>query len=141
MASLKDAVIAYVKEKYGASPENLWMRYPNYAIFRHADNGKWFALMMDVEKNKLGLPGNDVVDMDDFGSGYSSLNMLSTLPVDALKLDMQFIRTAIMDRKDTRLLEAMIQLAEAFEVPTIAEGVETAEQVFTLKAMGCDIRL
>ena len=77
--------------------------------------------------------------MDDFGSGYSSLNMLSTLPVDALKLDMQFIRTAFMDRKDTRLLEAMIQLAEAFEVPTIAEGVETAEQVFTLKAMGCDI--
>ena len=63
MASLKDAVIAYVKEKYGASPENLWMRYPNYAIFRHADNGKWFALMMDVEKNKLGLPGNDVVDI------------------------------------------------------------------------------
>ncbi len=37
LASLKDAVIAYVKEKYGASPENLWMRYPNYAIFRHAD--------------------------------------------------------------------------------------------------------
>ena len=63
LASLKDAVIAYVKEKYGASLENLWMRYPNYAIFRHADNGKWFALMMDVEKNKLGLPGNDVVDI------------------------------------------------------------------------------
>lgn len=79
------------------------------------------------------------VEMDDFGSGYSSLNMLSTLPVDALKLDMQFIRNAFKDRKDTRLLEAMIQLAEAFEVPTIAEGVETSEQVFTLKAMGCDI--
>lgn len=79
------------------------------------------------------------VEMDDFGSGYSSLNMLSTLPIDTLKLDMQFIRNAFKDRKDTRLLEAMIQLAEAFEVPTIAEGVETAEQAFTLKAMGCDI--
>ena len=63
LASLKDAVIAYVKEKYGASPENLWMRYPNYAIFRHGDNRKWFALMMAVEKSKLGLPGNDVVDI------------------------------------------------------------------------------
>ena len=63
MASLKEAVIAYVKEKYGASPENLWMRYPNYAIFRHGDNRTWFALMMDVEKSKLGLPGNDVVDI------------------------------------------------------------------------------
>ena len=63
MASLKDAVIAYVKEKYGASPENLWMRYPNYAIFRHADNGKWFAIIMRVQRAKLGLPGNDVVDI------------------------------------------------------------------------------
>ena len=77
--------------------------------------------------------------MDDFGSGYSSLNMLSTLPIDALKLDMHFIRNAFKERKDTRLLETMIQLAEALEVPTIAEGVETAEQAFTLKAMGCDI--
>ncbi|MBR6259774.1 MAG: EAL domain-containing protein [Oscillospiraceae bacterium] len=79
------------------------------------------------------------IEMDDFGSGYSSLNMLSTLPIDALKLDMYFIRNAFKERKDTRLLEAMIQLAESFEVPTIAEGVETAEQVFTLKSMGCDI--
>ena len=79
------------------------------------------------------------IEMDDFGSGYSSLNMLSTLPIDALKLDMQFIRNAFRERKDTRMLEAMIQLAESFEVPTIAEGVETAEQVFTLKSMGCDI--
>lgn len=79
------------------------------------------------------------IEMDDFGSGYSSLNMLSTLPIDALKLDMQFVRNAFKERKDTRLLETMIQLAEAFEVPTVAEGVETAEQAFTLKAMGCDI--
>ena len=79
------------------------------------------------------------IEMDDFGSGYSSLNMLSTLPIDALKLDMQFIRSAFKERKDTRLLEVMIQLADSFEVPTIAEGVETAEQAFTLKTMGCDI--
>lgn len=79
------------------------------------------------------------IEMDDFGSGYSSLNMLSTLPIDALKLDMQFIRNAFKESRDTRLLEAMIQLAAAFEVPTIAEGVETAEQVLTLKMMGCDI--
>ncbi len=63
MASLKEAIIAYVKEKYGASPENLWMRYPNYAVFRHEDNGKWFALMMDVEKSNLGLPGNGAADI------------------------------------------------------------------------------
>ena len=79
------------------------------------------------------------IEMDDFGSGYSSLNMISTLPIDALKLDMQFIRNAFKDRKDTRLLEMIIGLADSLAVPTIAEGVETAEQLFTLKAMGCAI--
>ena len=79
------------------------------------------------------------IEMDDFGSGYSSLSMLSSLPIDALKLDMQFIRNAFRQHKDTRLLEAMIRLAESFEVPTIAEGVETEEQLLALKAMGCDI--
>lgn len=79
------------------------------------------------------------IEMDDFGSGYSSLNMISELPIDALKLDMQFIRTAFRERKDTRLLEAVIQLAKTMELPTIAEGVETAEQLLALKGMGCDI--
>ena len=79
------------------------------------------------------------LEMDDFGSGYSSLSMLSSLPIDALKLDMQFIRNAFKQQKDTRLLEAMIQLAESFELLTIAEGVETAEQMLTLKDMGCDV--
>ena len=79
------------------------------------------------------------IEMDDFGSGYSSLSMLSYMPIDALKLDMQFVRNAFRQRKDTRLLEIMIKLADAFDVPTIAEGVETAEQVFTLRLMGCDI--
>lgn len=79
------------------------------------------------------------IEMDDFGSGYSSLSMLSSLPIDALKLDMQFIRSAFREQKDTRLLEAMIQLADRFDVPTIAEGVETEEQMITLKIMGCDV--
>lgn len=78
------------------------------------------------------------IEMDDFGTGYSSLNMFSALPIDMLKLDMQFVRNAFQERKDTRLLEAIIGLAKSMGLPTIAEGVETAEQMFTLKAMGCD---
>ena len=77
--------------------------------------------------------------MDDFGTGYSSLNMITSLPIDALKLDMQFIRTAFRDGKDTRLIEAVIGLAQSLGLTTIAEGVETAEQMLTLKALGCDI--
>ncbi len=79
------------------------------------------------------------IEMDDFGSGYSSLNMISSLPIDALKLDMQFIRHAFQERKNTRMLEVVIDIADSLGVPTIAEGVETAEQLFTLRSMGCDI--
>ena len=79
------------------------------------------------------------IEMDDFGTGYSSLNMLTSLPIDALKLDMQFIRAAFRSGKDTRLIEAVIGLARSLELTTIAEGVETAEQMLTLKALGCDI--
>ena len=79
------------------------------------------------------------IEMDDFGSGYSSLNMISTLPIDVLKLDMQFVRMAFKERKDTRLLEVVLRMAEMLDVYTVAEGVETAEQMLTLKYMGCDI--
>ncbi|MBQ9301201.1 MAG: EAL domain-containing protein [Clostridia bacterium] len=79
------------------------------------------------------------IEMDDFGTGYSSLNMISTLPIDALKLDMQFIRNAFSQRKDTRMLEVIIDIADYLSVPVIAEGVETEEQLTALKAMGCDI--
>ena len=100
----------------------------------YTENAK--QIVKKVEKlRELGFR----IEMDDFGCGYSSLSMLSFLPIDALKLDMQFIRSAFTERKDTRLLDAMIRLAASFKVPTIAEGVETEEQLSALKKMGCDI--
>ena len=80
-----------------------------------------------------------VIEMDDFGSGYSSLNMISTLPIDALKLDMMFIRTAFSGNGDTRMIGITLDISRALSVPLIAEGVETEEQMLTLKEMGCDI--
>ena len=79
------------------------------------------------------------IEVDDFGSGYSSLNMIATLPMDALKLDMDFMHNAFKERKNTRMLDAVIDIAGSLEVPTVAEGVETAEQMFALKEMGCDL--
>lgn len=79
------------------------------------------------------------VEMDDFGTGYSSLSMISSLPIDALKLDMNFIRNAFREERDTRLIEVIIDIAEYLSVPVIAEGVETEEQFRVLKSMGCDI--
>ena len=79
------------------------------------------------------------IEMDDFGSGYSSLNMISSLPIDALKLDMQFIRSAFSENGNTRMIGITIDISRSIEVPMIAEGVETEEQMLTLKRMGCDI--
>jgi diguanylate cyclase (GGDEF)-like protein len=79
------------------------------------------------------------IEMDDFGTGYSSLNMISRLPIDALKLDMTFIRDAFQTGGDTRLVEMIIDIADYLHVPVIAEGVETEEQLSTLRALGCDL--
>ena len=80
-----------------------------------------------------------VIEMDDFGSGYSSLNMISTLPIDALKLDMLFIRNAFGENGNMRMLKVTFDIADSLSVPMIAEGVETEKQLLTLKEMGCDI--
>ena len=79
------------------------------------------------------------IEMDDFGSGYSSLNMIITLPIDLLKLDMGFIRSAFSENGDTGMLKIMMDIAGYLSVPMIAEGVETKEQMLTLKDLGCDI--
>ena len=80
-----------------------------------------------------------VIEMDDFGSGYSSLNMITTLPIDILKLDMMFIRYAFSGSGDTRMLKVIRNIADSLSVPMIAEGVETKEQMLALKDLGCDI--
>ena len=79
------------------------------------------------------------VEMDDFGSGYSSLNMLSTLPIDVIKLDMGFIRNIHTSPKDFGMVELMMDIAEFLSVPVIAEGVEHQEQFDLLKKAGVDV--
>jgi EAL domain-containing protein (putative c-di-GMP-specific phosphodiesterase class I) len=79
------------------------------------------------------------IEMDDFGSGYSSLNMLSSMPVDILKMDIAFIRNIESSTKDLRLVELIVDIARYLNVPVIAEGVETENQLGLLKDVGCDI--
>ena len=75
--------------------------------------------------------------MDDFGSGYSSLNMLRNTSVDAIKLDMQFIVRDSESSKGRQIVESVIEMARRLNLPIIAEGVETQEQVFMLQSMDC----
>ena len=79
------------------------------------------------------------IEMDDFRTGYSSLNMISSLPIDVLKLDMEFIKSIHLNNKELRLVELMMDIARFIKVKVVAEGVENKEQYELLKKTGCDI--
>lgn len=76
--------------------------------------------------------------MDDFGSGYSSLNMLKDIDVDVLKIDMQFLSGGVSPGKGKIILESVIQMAGNLGMPVIMEGVETQEQKRFLYKIGCN---
>ena len=79
------------------------------------------------------------IEMDDFGSGYSSLNMLSSMPIDGLKMDMAFVKNIEQNEKDIQLVELILNIGNKLKIPVVAEGVETRTQVELLKKMGCDM--
>lgn len=57
---------AFIIETYNADRDYPWLKYPNYEVFRHSNSKKWFALIMDVPKNKLGLQGAELLDVVNF---------------------------------------------------------------------------
>ncbi|MDD2915871.1 MAG: PAS domain S-box protein [Gallionella sp.] len=77
--------------------------------------------------------------LDDFGTGYSSLSYLSSLPVDVLKIDQSFVRDMLGDKGDMAIVQGIIALARAFELQTVAEGIETVESYRALLDMGCEV--
>lgn len=72
----KKELLKYIEEHYGAEPEYLWAKYPEYCIFRHASNRKWFALVLTVPGNKLGFPGDSMMDILDVKCGATLLGSL-----------------------------------------------------------------
>ena len=61
--SLRDDVLGFVKKKYRVNGDKPWARYPDYVVLRHGDNQKWFGLIANVPRNRLGLAGDDSVDI------------------------------------------------------------------------------
>ena len=76
--------------------------------------------------------------MDDFGSGYSSLNMLKNVMVDILKIDMNFVKELETSARAVAIVQAIVKLAENIDMGVIVEGVETRSQMEMLKTLGCD---
>ena len=125
---VKQVLVDLVK-KYNIEPRKLKLEITETAIMTNIDNP--MEILDGLRKEGF------IIEMDDFGSGYSSLNMLKDIYVDILKIDMAFLRKSNDEERGRKILKTMIRLAKDLEMPTITEGVETLEQVEFLKAMGC----
>lgn len=77
------------------------------------------------------------VYLDDFGTGFSNLSYLKHLPIDAVKIDQAFVRNITVDPSDAAIVRSVLAMAKQLNIDTIAEGIETAEQLDCLREMGC----
>lgn len=121
--------IRNIAEKYQINPEKLRLEITETVMM--SDMEKRLAIIDGLRKDGF------LVEMDDFGSGYSSLNMLKDIPVDVLKIDMMFLYKTKNQQKAHTILKTIIDLSSDLGIPSITEGVETAEQLNMLVDMGC----
>lgn len=126
---LADTLVKII-EKYDLDPSHLHLEITESA---YTENPKQIIDTVTTLR-ELGF----VIEMDDFGSGYSSLNMLNDMPIDILKLDMKFIRSEMAKPKSQGILQFIINLASWMNLSVVAEGVETKAQLLRLTEIGCD---
>ena len=120
-----------IRAKYDLSAEEFMLEVTESA---YSENMKRLVEVVENLRNK-----GFRIEIDDFGAGYSSLNMLTTIPIDILKIDMSFIRNMEKDERNKKLVKIIIDIAKFLKIPSVAEGVETESQLDTLKKMGCEI--
>ena len=132
---LQDTSLAVVfkklSQKYHVKPELIHLEITESA---YMSNQKQIINIVD-ELHGYGFS----VAMDDFGSGYSSLNTLKNLPIDILKLDMGFLRGSGNIEKGSSIISSVINMAQALNLQTIAEGVESLNQADFLESVGCEV--
>lgn len=123
-------ILMEIVEKYGLLPSRLHLEITESAYTENPDQ----IIETVNHLRKLGF----VIEMDDFGSGYSSLNMLNQMPIDILKLDMKFIQSETAKPMNHGVLQFIIDLARWMHLSVVAEGVETKDQLERLMEAGCD---
>ncbi len=127
---LEETLLGILRE-YGLTPEDLLLEITESA---YTDNSGQVLRAVEMLRRD-----GFKIEMDDFGSGYSSLNMLRSIPVDAIKLDMKFICNITTSGVDRQLVHLIMEIAKFMGVPVVAEGVENREQMEFLKDAGVDI--
>ena len=125
-----DGLIRGVLEETGLDPARLDIELTESIIVH--DPAAVTAILAGIEK--LGVQ----ISIDDFGTGYSSLSYLKRFPIDVLKVDQSFVRDIATDPDDAAIVRAIITMAHALGIQTIAEGVETREQLAFLRENSCD---
>ena len=125
---LVEYILGLIKQ-YGLEP---WMLKLEITESAYTDN---MHLLIDTVA-RFQKEGFKIL-MDDFGSGYSSLNMLRNMPVDILKLDMRFLEDIQNDPRARAIVKNVVNLARDIDMDVIIEGVETREQLDFLKSIGC----
>ncbi|MDD3362364.1 MAG: EAL domain-containing protein [Hespellia sp.] len=129
MGNPKEKLISLL-EKYKVPHEMLKLEITESAYIEHPEQ----ILLAIKELQEQGF----IILMDDFGSGYSSLNMLKDAPVDILKIDMAFMVGIKDSTRGSDILHSVVDMTKRIDMQTVAEGVETKEQYRLLKNMGCD---
>ncbi len=120
-----------IKDKYSIPDGLLELEFTESIVFENLDILRKIVLSLKKEGFSCSI--------DDFGSGYSSLNILKNLPMDTLKLDKLFFDDSENLERDKALISSVINMSRALDMKTVAEGIESWAQVEFLKEIGCDI--
>ena len=123
-------ILTETVQKYGLPPSRLHLEITESAYTENPSQ----IIEVAGRLRELGF----IIEMDDFGSGYSSLNMLNKMPIDILKLDMKFIQNETEKQASQGILRFTMGLARWMDLSVVAEGVETREQFEQLREIGCD---
>ena len=118
-------------EEYGINPKRLRVEITETAVM--SDSVDILKLIADLREYGF------IVEMDDFGSGYSSLNLLKDMSIDLIKIDMQFLKDSERNLKSSLIIKNIINMSEDLGIDTLTEGVETAKQYEMLYDMGCQL--
>jgi diguanylate cyclase (GGDEF)-like protein len=122
--------VSQVLHEAGLSPEQLMVELTESALMQNPEQGSYG--MEQLQQMGVGIA------MDDFGTGHSSLNYVSVLPISLIKIDQSFVRNCATRNSDASILTAIITMGHALGLKVLAEGVETEDQASVLRARGCD---